>query len=711
MYQDADSGFNHGFPSGLFADPEGTLAKIDIEPACVDDPAAADGCSADPDASDSVRGTVFRLRIEPLAGGEFAGLHFEEPEGWSTHQTGAGYDLQGAVDLVFDARSPDGAEVQFGLGDGVIPFMVVPEAWTEIRIPLSSLFPQPDLTEVHLLFTVVTNDSHAPAGATVLCDRVRLEPAPTRQGGVLGFPLANETFGVAPRETEAPGRVPIPPDQLLRNVATTYESALVAQTLLARGLTEDLEAARTLAEALGYALAHDNSGDPLPVATDGSTGLHNAYESGELALLNGQGAGAGQAGEVRLSGFSAGDELCGPSGFCLVLDGATGGNNAFAMFALLVGYRETGQMSYLEDARTVGRWIVDLLADDSGTGFGGYYLGYPDEGVVPKDLITGKSIENNADVFAAFAALAEIEEELGDAAAATAWRARAEAAADFVLEMFDPASGCFHAGTVPAGSAPGPGIDPTGETRGDDVVNRFPFLDAQTFTTLALAWDPAYRNALDWRRPVQCMLDSGYDRTVTAAGTSFEGFNLVQAPTEGPDGVAWEFTAQAVSVMRFVDALYGERRFEAEADLYLAELRRARTEAPFGDGRGLVASTLDGGDALPPLEQCLSTPFQCVPERVGLAATTWAILAERDVNPFRQALPACLSAEILELSDQQVDTVAVFEACDTLSAGQGFGVVAPGDATFRAGRRIVLSDGFAVIQGARFRAVIDASLR
>jgi hypothetical protein len=96
---------------------------------------------------------------------------------------------------------------------------------------------------------------------------------------------------------------------------------------------------------------------------------------------------------------------------------------------------------------------------------------------------------------------------------------------------------------------------------------------------------------------------------------------------------------------------------------------------------------------------------------VGLAATTWAILAERDLNPFRQALPACLSAEILELSDQQVDTVAVFEACDTLSAGQGFGVVAPGDATFRAGRRIVLSDGFAVNQGARFRAVIDASLR
>jgi hypothetical protein len=711
VYQDADSGLNHGFPSGLFANDGPTLAKIHLEPACIDDPAAADGCSDDLDAVDPARGTVFRISFDPLAGGEFAGLHFEEPEGWGSHHTGIGYDLQGTVDLVFDARSPDGAQVQFGLGDPVTGFTTVPASWTEIRIPLSFLSPAPALSEVHLLFSVVTNDFHAATGATVLVDRVRLEPPPTRQAEVLGFPVGTETFGVVPRETEAAGRVPIPPDQVLRNVTTTYESALVAQSLLARGTAEDLEAAQELVAALGYALSHDNGGDPLPVATDGSTGLHNGYESGELALLNGQGPGAGQAGEVRLAGFSAGQSLCGPSGFCLVLDGATGGNNAFAMFALLAAYRQTGQTAYLDDARTVGRWIVDRLHDESGTGFGGYFLGYPDEGVVPKDLVIGKSVENNADVFAAFAALAEIEEELGDAAAAAEWRTRAEAAGDFVLEMFDAANGCFHAGTVPAGTPPGPGIDPTGEQRGDDVVNRFAFLDAQTFTTLALAWDPGYRNALDWRRPVQCMLDSGYARTVSALGIGFQGFSLVQQPAEGPDGIAWEFTAQAVSVMRFVDALYGEPRFGGEADLYLGELRRARTEAPFGDGRGVVASTLEGGDALPPIDQCLSTPFQCIPERVGLAATTWAILAERDLNPFRQPLPACLSAATVELTGQQVDSVAIFEACDTLSAGQGFEVAGSGDATFRAGRRVVLGDGFSVAHGARFRALIDPSLR
>lgn len=46
---------------------------------------------------------------------------------------------------------------------------------------------------------------------------------------------------------------------------------------------------------------------------------------------------------------------------------------------------------------------------------------------------------------------------------------------------------------------------------------------------------------------------------------------------------------------------------------------------------------MQDGDGLPPLEQCLSTPFQCIPERVGLAATTWAIFAERNINPLGKA--------------------------------------------------------------------------
>ncbi len=711
VYDDADSGFNHGFPSGLFANQEATLAKIHIQTACVDDPAAADGCSDDPDALDRERGTVFRLTFDPLAAGEFAGLNFEEPEGWGGDPRGSGYDLRGASELVLEARSPDGLSVQFGLGGGTSAFVALPEEWTELSFPLTSLSPTPDLTEVHLLFSIATNDSNASSGGTVLVDRVRLEPAPTRQATVLGFPLSTETFGIVPRESEAAGRVPIPPDQELRNLTATYESALTVQALLDRGDPDDLAAAGAVLDAAAYALDHDNAGDPLPVATDGSTGLHSGYESGELPLLNDQGPGAGQAGEVRLAGFTAGEDLCGASGFCLVLDGATGGNDAFALLAFLAAYRELGDASYLDAAREIGRWVADRLTDDSGTGYGGYFVGYPDEGVVPKERISGKSVENNADLFAAFSALAAVETELGNDAEAAQWQARAEAAGGFVLAMFDPTTGCFQAGTVPVGTPPGPGIDPTGAQQGDDVINRFPFLDAQTFTTLALAWSPEYRSAIDWRRPAQCVLDSGYAKTATAGAETFHGFNLVQEPTEGPDGIAWEFTAQAVALMRFVDRLYGQPRFADEASSYLDELRRARSDAPFGDGRGLVASTLESGDTLPPIDQCLSTPFQCIPERVGLAASTWALVAETGLNPFQQALPACVSPDQVDLSHQQVDTVAIFEACDTLAAGSDFQVASPGDVTFRAGRRIVLQSGFSVGHGASFRAVIDPSLR
>ena len=55
--------------------------------------------------------------------------------------------------------------------------------------------------------------------------------------------------------------------------------------------------------------------------------------------------------------------------------------------------------------------------------------------------------------------------------------------------------------------------------------------------------------------------------------------------------------------------------------------------APFGDGKGVVAAIMQDGELLPPYEQCLSTPFQCIAERVGLAATAWAVFADLNVNP------------------------------------------------------------------------------
>jgi hypothetical protein len=640
VYQDGDSGFNHGFPSGLFADNPGTLGKIHLNSNCLDDSSSPTGCSADPKRLDRQRVNVLQVVFDALVPGQFAGVNIEEPERWGADPRGVGYDLRGSSRLVFDARSPDGARVQFGVGGCVTPFMAISSTWHPISIRLASLQRPPNaavscppnLGNVHLLFTAATSDANAPHGGTVLLDNVRFDPIAAAQGKRPSFPLSTQTFGVLPLQEPAAGRVPIPPDQELRNLTTTYETVLVLQALLLRGAPQDLVDARLLADALDYALRHDNQGDPLPESADRSVGLHNGYLSGDLPLLNDQGPDAGRAGQVRLAGFSAGD-FCGETDFCLVLDGATGGNNAFAILALLSAYEKFGKATYLDDARTLAKWIAGNMTDKSGTGFGGYFTGYPDAEDPPKKVAAGKSVENNADIFVGFTRLAAAEARAGHAAAAALWTNRANVAGDFVLAMFDNGSGCFLAGTVPVNTPPGPGITPTGARRGNDVVNTFLFLDSNTFTSAALVESTRYRNRLDWRRPVQCALNR-FGRSVAAGGVTYRGFSLDGTTAAGPAGIAWEFTGQMVMLMKLIDKTYGETAFEAQAALYLRQIRRAQMSSPFGDGRGLVASTLANGDRLPPGEQCLTTPFQCIPERVGLAATVWAIFADRAFNPL-----------------------------------------------------------------------------
>ena len=182
------------------------------------------------------------------------------------------------------------------------------------------------------------------------------------------------------------------------------------------------------------------------------------------------------------------------------------------------------------------------------------------------------------------------------------------------------------------------------------MVNTAQFLDSNSFALLAMAQTSRYRQAIDWRRPVQCIVDR-FKQTAAAGNTIWRGYSIVAPATAGPNGIAWEFTAQAVLAMRFVDRLYGETRFELEEDSMLAQIRAAQLRAPFADGRGLVASTLDGGDTAPLSQQCLSTPFQCIAQRVGLAATAWAILAEQGVNPFLADLRMIGASDLDRLFD------------------------------------------------------------
>ena len=371
VYLDQDSGLNHGFPSGFF----GTINAITIDTGCIDDPTDSSiGCypASNGTALDLTNGTVFRVTFSPLSGNQYAGINIEEPLNWGADGQPAsnGYDLSGATALSLDVRSPGGLSVQFGVNSCVTNFLQLPASTTythlSFMLDTTSLSCVPNLTSVHLLFTVTTNAFQAPAGGTLLMDNIRFTPAPSRtaQGPeTLSLPLSTQTFGVVPQFQS-----PFPPDQVNRNIATVYEGALSLLSFLARGTAQDLADAQLIAKGLDYALHDDNQGDLLPVAPGGFAGLHNAYSSGDIALLNGQSTGA-LAGNVRLAGFTCGSAS--PTGFCLALDGATGGNNAFAILALVAAYRQFGNVTYLNDALEIANWIVGNLQDQTGTGYGG----------------------------------------------------------------------------------------------------------------------------------------------------------------------------------------------------------------------------------------------------------------------------------------------------------------------------------------------------
>jgi len=100
------------------------------------------------------------------------------------------------------------------------------------------------------------------------------------------------------------------------------------------------------------------------------------------------------------------------------------------------------------------------------------------------------------------------------------------------------------------------------------------------------------------------------------------------------NGIAREFGDQMVVTMRYVDQNFNQTFFESYRPSFILDrLGRHRCWPLWGDGQGLAASTLENGNTLPSVDQCLNTPFDnCPPERVGLAATNWMILAEQQFD-------------------------------------------------------------------------------
>ncbi len=203
----------------------------------------------------------------------------------------------------------------------------------------------------------------------------------------------------------------------------------------------------------------------------------------------------------------------------------------------MAAYRTFQDTKYLDAASQIGRWIVGDLKDTSPLtdSFGGYFFGYleggaPNNGQSPRVLSKSKSIENNADIFAGLSQLAMAEKERGNHQNALFWTENANHAGDFVLRLYDATAGRFYAGTAPTGTRKSTGIELTGPSRPNEIINVFDFLDSQSFVTLALAGSPRYRNftlpnstTIDWRDPVGHML-TAFRQMVVANGQPFRGF-------------------------------------------------------------------------------------------------------------------------------------------------------------------------------------------
>lgn len=86
---------------------------------------------------------------------------------------------------------------------------------------------------------------------------------------------------------------------------------------------------------------------------------------------------------------------------------------------------------------------------------------------------------------------------------------------------------------------------------------------------------------------------------------------------------------------------------------------------------------------------------------------TGSTLSADDEISLAAGFPA---AGDLDISAQTVSSTETFEACDTISAGDGFEVGPTGDVTFLAGNQVVLRDGFSVASGGSFTAGVDPTL-
>ena len=326
-------------------------------------------------------------------------------------------------------------------------------------------------------------------------------------------------------------------DMVMKNVAFTYDNALVLIALLARGTTEDIERAKLIADALVYAVSNDR------YFTDGR--LRNAYQGGDLVLPPGWRPNA-RENTVRMPGWEDPNGWHEDGGHV----GTSTGNVGWAIIALLSYYEVVGGSQYLDAAIVLGEWIEAETKDTRGNG--GYIGGYEGwEATINKPQgqkkLLWKSTEHNIDVYVAFMRLYEAT---GD----TAWQDRAVHARQFVEAMWDQTEGHFWTGT-----------------KDDGITINKDNIPADIQAWAIMAFD-SYKSALIWT-----------ENNCYTEADGFKGFDF----NNDRDGIWFEGTAHMAIA-------YELNKETSKSDMCLQELRKAQAVGGNTNGKGIIAASNDG---------------------------------------------------------------------------------------------------------------------
>ncbi|MFI7600844.1 hypothetical protein [Actinoplanes sp. NPDC049681] len=238
----------------------------------------------------------------------------------------------------------------------------------------------------------------------------------------------------------------------LLTTAFVYDNALAILAYLANPTVANVRRARLIGDALLWAQANDET------FSDGR--VRQAYAAGPMQFYGG---GPAFPGLKREDGKAA---FLWPFGF----GGSSTGDMAWVGLALAQLYADTRIRKYLDGAVGLGLWIAGR---QSPYRYGGFHGGFQEDGRTPQRWA---STEHNIDAYALFTLLAKLTRE-------RRWTTRADIAAAFVREMWNPAGRHFWTGTI--SEAP------------DEInVGNVPE-DAQSWGFLGLG-DHRYDESVDW---------------------------------------------------------------------------------------------------------------------------------------------------------------------------------------------------------------------